>query len=126
MSTSLLYHTQSIIGYTYVRTIYESGACIFKLCPQDRLVRCPICNNADVQSRGSVERTIMLIPTGTHKSYARIDVPRIWCQKCCKLHQIDLRFVEKYRSYSKSFERYVWELCKLMTISDGVIVKSGV
>ena len=118
MSTSILYHTQSIIGYVYVRTFYEGGACIFKLRPQDRLVRCPICNNADVQSRGSVERTIMLIPTGTHKNYARIDVPRIYCQKCSKLHQIDLRFVEKYRSYSKSFERYVWDLCRLMTISD--------
>ena len=118
MSTSILYHTQSIIGYVYERTFYEGGACIFKMHPQGRLVRCPTCCNLDVQRRGSIERTIMLIPTGFRKNYARIDIPRIYCRKCDKLQQIDLGFAEKYRSYSKSFERYVWELCRLMTISD--------
>ena len=118
MSTSILYHTQSIIGYAYERTFYEDGACIFKVRPQARLVRCPTCHNPDVQSRGSVERTIMLIPTGLRKNYALIDIPRVYCQKCDKLQQIALGFAEKYRSYSKSFERYVWELCRFMTISD--------
>ena len=118
MSTSILYHTQDIIGYTYERTIYESGTCIFRMHPQERLIRCPICGGRDVQSRGSVERTIMLIPTGTHKNYAQINIPRVYCQECHKLRQINLVFVEEYRSYSKSFERYVWELCKLMTISE--------
>jgi len=118
MSISILYHTQNIMGYIYERTFYKGGACIFKLRPQDRLLRCPICSNHDVQSRGSVERTIMLIPTGKHKNYARVDIPRVYCQKCDKNQQINLGFAEKYRSYSKSFERFVWELCRLMTISD--------
>jgi len=118
MSTSTLYHTQGIIGYIYERTIYENGTCIFKMYPQERLIRCPICGFRDVQSRGSVERTIMLVPTGTHKNYVRIDIPRVYCQKCCKLRQINLGFAEEYRTYSKSFERYVWELCRLMTISE--------
>ena len=76
MSTSILYHTQSIIGYVYERTFYEGGACIFKMHPQARLMHCPICCNSDVQSRGSVERTIMLIPTGFRKNYTRIVYPR--------------------------------------------------
>jgi transposase len=106
------------MGYVYERTFYEGGACIFKIHPQDRLVRCPICCSLDIQSRGSVERTIMLIPTGMRKNYVRVNIPRVYCHKCNKLQQIDLGFVEKYRPYSKSFERYVWELCRLMTISD--------
>ena len=118
MSTSILYHTQNIIGYTYERTFYENGTCIFKMNPQERLVRCSICGSRDVQSRGSVERTILLVPTGKHKNYARLDIPRVYCQKCDKLRQIKLGFAEEYRTYSKSFERYVWELCRLMTISD--------
>jgi len=118
MSTSILYHTQSIIGYIYERTFYEGGTCIFKIHPQDRLIRCPICDNRDVQNRGSIERTIMLVPTGFRKNYARVDIPRVYCQKCDKLRQINLGFADGYRSYSKSFERYVWELCRLMTISD--------
>ena len=118
MSISILYHTQNIIGYTYERTFYEGGTCIFQIHPQERLVRCSLCGNRDVQSRGSVERTIMLVPTGKHKNYARLDIPRVYCQKCDKLRQINLGFAEGYRTYSKSFERYVWELCRFMTISD--------
>ena len=118
MSTSILYHTQNIIGYTYERTYYEGGACIFKMYPQERLVRCSICGNRDVQSRGNIERTIMLIPTGKHKNYARINIPRVYCQTCHKLRQINLVFADEQRSYSRSFERYVCELCRLMTISD--------
>ena len=78
MSTSILYHTQGIIGYIYERTLYENGTCIFKMSPQERLIRCPICGFRDVQSRGSVERTIMLVPTGTQKNYARINIPRVY------------------------------------------------
>ena len=118
MSISILYHTQNIIGYTYERTYYEGGACIFKMHPQERLVRCSICGSRDVQSRGSIERTIMLIPTGTHKNYVRINIPRVYCEKCDKLRQINLVFADGYRSYSRSFERYVCELCRLMTIND--------
>ena len=39
MSISILYHTQNIMGYVYERTFYEGGACIFKLRPQDRLLK---------------------------------------------------------------------------------------
>lgn len=118
MSTSILYHTQNIIGYTYERTFYEGGACIFQIHPQERLVRCPICGNYDVQSRGSVERTILLLPTGTHRNYARLLIPRVYCPHCDKLRQIDLVFAKEYRPYSLAFERYVCELCGLMPISD--------
>ena len=104
MSTSILYHTQSIIGYVYERTFYEGGTCIFKVHPQDRLVRCSICGNRDVQNRGSIERTIMLLPTGPRKNYALVDIPRVYCQKCDKLRQINLGFAEGYRSYSKSLQ----------------------
>ena len=72
MSISILYHTQNIIGYAYERTIYEGGACIFEIHPQNRLMRCPICHNRDIQSRGSVERTIMLIPTGLRKIFPNL------------------------------------------------------
>jgi transposase len=60
----------------------------------------------------------MLVPTGKHKNYARINIPRVYCQKCNKLRQINLGFAEEHRSYSRAFERYVWELCRLTTISE--------
>jgi transposase len=118
MSASLLYHTQNIIGYVYERTYYEEGTCIFQIHPQERLVRCPVCGSHDVQSRGSVERTIMLVPTGTRKNYARLNIPRVYCPVCKKLRQIEPGFADRYRPYSRPFERYVRDLCRIMTISD--------
>jgi transposase len=118
MSISILYHTQNIVGYTFERVSYEGGACIFGIHPQERLLRCPICGSRDVQDRGGIQRTIMLLPTGQHKNYAQLDIPRVYCPKCKKLRQISLGFVEEFRSCSKAFERYVVSLCEIMTITD--------
>ena len=118
MSTSTLYHTQNVIGYIYDRTFYEGGTRVFQIHPQERLMRCPICGNHDVECRGSVERAIMLLPTGRRQNYARLNIPRVYCAKCGKLRQIELGFAAEYRPYSLPFERYVCELCELMTISD--------
>ena len=118
MSTSLLYHSQNIMGYTFEGISFKEGTCIFRIRPQDRLVRCPICGSGDVQSRGSVHRTLMLLPTGLHKNYAELDIPRVYCPKCDKLRQIRLGFAEEFRSHSKAFERYVRDLCGFMTIND--------
>jgi transposase len=60
----------------------------------------------------------MLLPTGMHENYARINIPRVYCPSCGKLRQIELGFAAEYRPYSKPFERYVCDLCRLMTISD--------
>ena len=118
MSISILYHTQNIIGYTYTRTFYKEGTCIFKIYPQERLLRCPICGNRQVQSRGIVQRNILLLPTGRHKNYAQVDIPRVYCHRCDKLRQIQLGFAEEHHSCSRLLERYVCDLCKIMTIHD--------
>jgi transposase len=60
----------------------------------------------------------MLLPTGTHKNFAELDIPRVYCPHCDILRQIHLGFAEEFRGYSKAFERYVRDLCDLMTISD--------
>ena len=60
----------------------------------------------------------MLLPTGQHKNYAQLDIPRVYCPKCKKLRQISLGFAEEFRSCSKAFERYVIDLCEVMTITD--------
>jgi transposase len=61
---------------------------------------------------------LTLLPTGHHKNYAELDIPRVYCPHCDKLRQISLGFAEDFRTYSKAFERYVLELCNIMTISD--------
>lgn len=60
----------------------------------------------------------MLLPTGQHKNYARVHIPRVYCPACNKLRQIEVGFAFEYRPYSKAFERYVRDLCNIMTLSD--------
>jgi transposase len=106
------------MGYTSKRISYKEGACIFRIESKERLVRCPICGTRDVQRRGSVHRIIQLVPTGTHKNYVELDIPRVYCPHCERLRQICLGFAEESRTCSKAFERYIRELCDFMTISD--------
>jgi transposase len=118
MSISILYHSQGINDYSYQRTFYEGGAIIYKINPQSRLIRCPICGSKDVSARGSVTRRIMLMPTGTHQNFAEVDIPRVWCPFCEKLRQIKPVFADEQRSYSRAFERYAIDLCEMMPIRD--------
>jgi transposase len=60
----------------------------------------------------------MLLPTGTRKNYAQLNIPRVYCPQCEKLRQIELGFADEYRPHSQAFERYVRDLCAIMTISD--------
>ena len=118
MSISILYHSQGISDYSYQRIFYRGGAIIYKINPQSRLIRCPICGSKDVSPRGSVTRRIMLLPTGTHQNFAEVDIPRVWCPSCEKLRQIRPVFAEEQRSYSRAFERYAIDLCEMMPIKD--------
>jgi transposase len=60
----------------------------------------------------------MLLPTGRHKNFAEVRVPRVYCPHCEKLRQIKIVFADEQRGYSKAFERYVIGLCELMPILD--------
>ena len=45
-------------------------------------------------------------------------IPRVECQVCGLVRQVDVDFAESRRSYTKSFERYALELSRSMTIRD--------
>ena len=45
-------------------------------------------------------------------------IPRVECQACGLVRQVDVPFADPRRSYTKSFERYALELSRSMTIRD--------
>ena len=47
-----------------------------------------------------------------------IETPRIQCQKCGRIRQINLKIVDERRSYTHQFERFVIKLSTKMTIKD--------
>jgi transposase len=118
MSTSLLYHAFCIRGYEYVRTEYEGGEVIFSIRQERKTLRCKNCGSRDVRPRGQVERRFRALPIGKRATTIAFAIPRVACQKCGLIRQVKLDFADPRRTYTKSFERYVLELSRHMTILD--------
>jgi len=118
MSTSLLYHAFGIRGYEYVRTDYRGGATIFTIRQDPDGCRCSACGSRRVISRGHAERQFLTLPIGSRKTTVALPIPRLECQACGRVRQVEVPFADPRRSYTKAFERYVLELSRSMTIRD--------
>lgn len=118
MSTSLLYHGFGISGYKYVRTAYEGGQVIFTIRQERRTLRCETCGSRDVRTRGKVERRFRSLPIGKRPTAVVFAIPRVACQSCGVVRQVEVAFADHRRSYTKAFERYVLDLSRCMTILD--------
>jgi transposase len=118
MSTSLLYHGFGVVGYRYVSQTFEGGRVTIRIeQPRERL-RCPQCGSAEVWAQGGEERTFRTLPIGSKPVQLRFKVPRVMCFACCQARQVKLGFAEPRKHYTRSFERYVLELSRRMTIQD--------
>lgn len=118
MSTSLLYHGFGIIGYHYLRTMFKKASVFFKI-EQDRShLRCPVCNSRKVIGKGKKMRTFRSLPIGGKPTYIDFAVPRVKCFDCGIVRQVKIGFADFRRTYTKSFERYVLDLSRHMTIYD--------
>lgn len=118
MSTSLLYHAFGIRGYQYRRTNYEEGQTIFTIHQESKTCRCSACGSTAVRPRGTVERTFRAVPVGSRSTLIVLPIPRVECQACGVVRQVEIPFANPRRSYTKSFERYALELSRRMTIRD--------
>jgi transposase len=118
MSTSLLYHAFGIRGYQYTRTEYDNGHVIFNIYQEPESCRCPCCGSSQVIARGRVDRRFRSLPIGSRATFVAFAVPRVECQACELVRQVEISFAEARRSYTKSFERYALELSRSMTIRD--------
>jgi transposase len=118
MSTSLLYHGFSIRGYDYVRTAYQDGQVIFTVRQEPRKFRCQACGSRLVHPRGQVERQFRSLPIGGRATIIVFPIPRVACQACGVVRQVEIDFADPRRTYTRAFERYALELSRHMTILD--------
>jgi transposase len=125
MSTSLLYHAFGIRGYQYTRTEYQGGQVIFSIQQEPESCRCPACGSARVIHRGQVQRRFRSLPVGSRATFVALPIPRVECQDCGVVRQVEVSFADPRRSYTSAFERYALELGRRMTIRD-VAVHLGV
>src|SRR6478609_7225906 len=118
MSTSLLYHAFGVRGYEYIRTDYQGGQTIFTIHQPPETCRCSACGSPQVHSRGTVERRFRTVPIGSRSTLVALPIPRVECQACGVVRQVEIPFADPRRSYTSSFERYALELSRSMTIRD--------
>lgn len=118
MSTSLLYHTWGIRGYTYVHTRYEKGCTLFRVEQEEPSLRSACCGSREVNKRGATERTFRTTPVGNRPIVIELPVQRVECLECGVVRQVNVPFAQPRRSYTKGFERYALDLSRHMTIQD--------
>jgi transposase len=118
MSTSLLDHAFGIRGYEYVRTEYRGGEVVFTIRQEPKTSRCEACGSRDVRPRGRVERRFRSLPIGSRATAVVLAIPRVACQACGAVRQVEVGFADPRRTYTKAFERYALELSRCMTILD--------
>lgn len=118
MSTSLLYHGFGIRGYRYVKTTYQGGKVTFTIRQEREDLRCPVCESRRVIRRGFQSRCFRSLPIGARPVQIELRVQRVACGDCGKVRQVRIDFADPRRSYTRTFERYVLELSRWMTIRD--------
>lgn len=118
MSARILYHGFGIRGYRYVRTDVQGG--VMELVieqPRERL-RCPCCGTDQVIAKGHTRRSFRTVGIGAKPVRLVLPVPRVLCRSCGIIRQVKVDFADERVSYTRSFERYVLELSRSMTIQD--------
>jgi transposase len=118
MSTSLLYHGFGVRDYRYVRTEFVAGGVVFTIDRKMETCRCTACSSQNVWRQGVVVRRFRTVPIGNRRVELEARIPRLACQDCGAVRQAAIGFAEPRRTYTKSFERYVLDLSRHMTIKD--------
>jgi transposase len=116
MSTSILYHEFGIRGYRFESAIRSEGTTMYVLSQERHRLRCPRCGTPDVERRGEVPRVFRLLSIGRRPIHALLPIARVYCSRCDIIRQVKVAFADEHRRYARSFERYVLELSRSMTI----------
>ncbi len=118
MSTSLLYHAFGVRGYRLLRSVFSNGEVLFEIEEQRDKLECSCCGSSDVIRRGTVTRFFRSVGIGSKPVTISCPIQRVECRQCDVVRQVKVRFADPKRTYTRSFERYAKELCRVMTIKD--------
>jgi transposase len=122
MSTSLLYHAFGLRGYDYVNTKFRNGEVTFTVEQKPDTFVCPSCNSRRIIKKGKIYRKFRSVPIGNKPVWIRAAIQRVHCLACDIIRQVELKFADARRTYTKAFERYVIMLSRYMTIKDVAIL----
>ncbi|MGB7326508.1 MAG: transposase, partial [Rubripirellula sp.] len=118
MSTTLLYQSFGIRGYQQIRIEFNAGVTRFHVAPNEKSICCPSCGSHNVIRRGVKQREFRASPIGLKQTVVVATLPRVQCRDCGVVRQIQVRFADARRSYTKDWAKYALQLTRSMTIKD--------
>lgn len=116
MSTSIIYHGFGAVNYHYKKTEYQHGAMYFQIRKREK--KCSCCGSFRVIQKGTRERVIRTVPIGKKQVFFKIKNRRFFCKSCGALRHEGLEIADPKKQYDRKLERFVAELCQVMTIKD--------
>ena len=97
----------------------QGGGTVIRLEPDRRCrPRCHECGRAGTVHSAGLHRIIRDLNLGQAQTFLQVEYRRVWCPDCgqAKVEQLD--FADPSRRITRRLARYLYELCKLMTVAD--------
>ncbi len=79
---------------------------------------CPACRSRRVVCNGHIRRTFKTLPVGHKKVELAVSIPRLLCKDCGANRQAALDFADPKKHYTRSLERFVIALCRILPLSE--------
>lgn len=89
---------------------------IFRARSKNNLKRCPCCQSSCVRIKETKERTFRMLNLGAKRAQVKIDVHKLWCQKCNAVAWMKLPFAVGKLPMTKSFINYILQLTAITTL----------
>jgi transposase len=103
-------------GATFQSAEFKSDHIIFRGCLRKNTKKCPCCHSFDVRIKETKERTFRMVNLGKKRTQLKINVHKVWCQKCDKKVWIEPPFACGKLPMSQSFIRYIIQLTAMTTL----------
>ena len=117
MSNSKIFYTLiDDKNTTFQKVEFHSDHIIFRSCLKKSIKRCPCCKSTKVRIKETKERTFRMVNIGQKRTYLKIDVQKIWCQKCDKKIWLELPFSKGKLPMTKAFIHYIIQLTAMTTL----------
>ena len=117
MSISQVFYTLIQDKNTIFRKAeFHSNHIIFRARLKQNTKRCPCCGSSNVRIKETTERTFRMVNLGQKRTQLKIDIHKVWCQKCDKKCWIKPPFTCGKLPMTKSFIYYIIQLTAMTTL----------
>jgi len=111
MSTSFLFHTQSIVGFLYEKVKSWGKEIVILIRQNSKKQKCVNCESSNVTAVFLKNRRIRGLPIGRKPVFFDVKIHRLKCHDCGLYRQEALPFLSgKKRHYTRALERFIVEL----------------